>query len=154
MKIWCVDHAGLGWDVGSDLYFTKMEAEEKYNQYASINGAYVKLYQVEDIWGWCARNFTKVIDEIITSRDNGDNFTYIRGMANEIREAAVHCGIEQFSVDAFWTESDDFILSVAWVYEGKLLHHTFYLDGLDCEYNYSTIVERRSKWQNITKEKD
>ena len=147
MKIWCVDHA-LTWNIHSDVYFTKEEAEERYNHYNSIDGAYAKMYQVEDIWGWCARHFDKVIHEIIISRDNGDNYTYIYGIADEVREAAEHCGVEHCSVDAFWADGNDkFVLSVAWFQDGKLFHYTDCFDGFDTRYDYPTIVERRSKWQ-------
>ena len=147
MKIWCVDHA-LTWNIHSDVYFTKEEAEERYNHYNSIDGAYAKMYQVEDIWGWCARHFDKVIHEIIASRDNGDNYTYIYGIADEVREAAEHCGVEHCSVDAFWADGNDkFVLSVAWFQDGKLFHYTDCFDGFDTRYDYPTIVERRSKWQ-------
>jgi len=147
MKIWCVDYAGLSYHVSSHLFFTKAEAE---NFYESRNhcGNYVKMYQIEDIWGWCARNFDKVVNEIIAFRDNGDGSTFIYGMANEIREAATHCGVEQFNVDAFWTKGDEqFVLSVCWCHDGKLHHYTDWFYGVDTPYNYPTIVERRSKWQ-------
>lgn len=147
MKIWCVDHAGLSWSIRSDLYFTKEEAQAAYDKY-DIDGFYRKLYQVEDIWGWCARNFDKVVDEIITSRDDGDGSTFIYGMANEIREAAIHCGVEQFNVDAFWADDNEhFILSVCWCHGGKLHHYTDWFYGIDTPYNYPTIVERRSEWE-------
>ena len=146
MKIWCVDHAGLSWNIRSDLYFTKEEAQAQYDKY-DIDGFYRKMYQVEDIWGWCGRHFDKVITEVLASRDNGEDFTYIYGLAEELKEAAAHCGLEQFSVNAFWSSSYDFVLSIAWISEGKLYHYTDQLDGLDGMYNYPTIVERRSKWQ-------
>ena len=146
MKIWCVDYAGLSYHISSYLFFDKMEAEDFYES-RNHCGNYVKMYQVEDIWGWCARNFEKVIAEVIASRDNGNDFIYVYGLAEELKEAAAHCGLEQFNVDAFWSSSYDFILSVAWVSEDKLHHYTEQLNGLDCRYEYSTIVERRSKWQ-------
>lgn len=146
MKIWCVDHAGLSWNIRSDLFFTKEEAQVHYDKY-DIDGFYRKMYQVEDIWGWCARHFDKVIHEIIASRDNGDNYTYIHGIADEVREAAEHCGVEHCSVDAFWADGNDkFVLSVAWFQDGKLFHYTDCFDGFDTRYDYPTIVERRSKW--------
>ena len=104
------------------------------------------MYQVEDIWGWCGRHFDKVITEVLASRDNGDDFTYIYGLAEELKEAAAHCGLEQFSVDAFWSSNNDFVLSVAWISEGKLFHYTDQLDALDARYEHGSIVERRSKW--------
>ena len=147
MKIWCVDYAGLSYHISSHLFFDKMEAEDFYES-RNHCGNYVKMYQVEDIWGWCARNFDKVVDEIISSRDDGDGSTFIYGMANEIREAAIHCGVEQFNVDAFWTKGDEqFVLSVCWCHDGKLHHYTDWFYGVDTLYNYPTIVERRSKWE-------
>ena len=50
MKIWCFDHASLSYHIHSDLYFSKEEAQERYDAY-NFDGAYRKLYQVEDIWG-------------------------------------------------------------------------------------------------------
>ena len=147
MKIWCVDHAGLSWNIRSDLFFTKEEAQAHYDKY-DIDGFYRKMYQVEDIWGWCACHFDKVIYEIIASRDNGDNYTYIYGIADEVREAAKHCGVEHCSVDAFWADGNDkFVLSVAWFQDGKLSHYADCFDGFDTRYEYPTIVERRSKWE-------
>lgn len=146
MKIWCVDHA-LTWSIHSDVYFTKEEARERYDHYSGIKDAYVKMYQVEDIWGWCGRHFDQVILEILNSRDNGDDSIYIYGMVNEIKEAAEHCGLKQFSVDAFWINDHEFLLSVAWVSEGELHHSTRSFDAVDTYYNQPTIVERRAKYQ-------
>ena len=42
MKIWCVDHAGLSWNISSDLYFTKAEAQAAYDKY-NIDGFYRKM---------------------------------------------------------------------------------------------------------------
>ena len=147
MKIWCVDYAGLSYHISSHLFFDKMEAE---NFYESRNhcGNYVKMYQVEDIWGWCARNFQKVVNEVIAFRDNGDNFTSVYGMVEELKEAARHCGVEQYDISAFWLDHDDqFVLTVAWFHDGKLHQYTDCFYGLANVYNYPTIVERRSKWQ-------
>lgn len=147
MKIWCVDHAGLSHNIYSSLFFSKEEAELQVDALL-MTDCYKKMYQVEDIWGWCARNFQKVINEIIDSRDDGDGSTFIYGMAEEIREAAIHCGVEQFNVDAFWTKGDEqFVLSVCWFHGGELHHYTDWFYGIDTPYNYPTIVERRSKWQ-------
>ena len=68
MKIWCVDHA-LTWNIHSDVYFTKEEAQERYDHYSSFKDAYVKMYQVEDIWHWCGRHFEKVVNEVIAFCD-------------------------------------------------------------------------------------
>ena len=145
MKIWCVDWSGLSYSISSDLFFTKQEAEERYNTIHS--SCYRKMYQVEDIWGWCARHFDQVILEVLGSRDNGNNFTYIYGLVNELKEAANHCGLKMFNVDAFWTKDDGFVLSIAWVSKGELFHRTYELDATDERYEYPTIVERRSKWE-------
>ena len=147
MKIWCVDHAGLSWNIRSDLYFTKYEAEEKYNQYAAIAGFYVKMYQVEDIWGWCGRHFDVVLNEIIASRDTGDESLYIYNLCNEIKEAAAHCGVEHYDVYGYWADEATFVLSVAWFHDGKLHHEVENFDGLDDPYDLTTITERRSKWE-------
>ena len=147
MKIWCVDYAGLSYHISSHLFFNKIEAE---NFYESRNhcGNYVKMYQVEDIWGWCARNFEKVVNEVIAFRDNGDNFTSVYGMGEELKEAARHCGVEQYDISAFWLDHDDqFVLTVAWFHDGKLHQYTDCFYGLANVYNYPTIVERRSKWE-------
>ena len=147
MKIWCVDHAGLSWNISSDLYFTKAEAQAAYDKY-DFDGFYRKIYQVEDIWGWCARNFQNVVNEVIASRDNGDNFTSVYGMVEELKEAARHCGIEHYDISAFWLDHDDqFVLTVAWFHDGKLHQHTDCFYGLANVYNYPTIVERRSKYE-------
>ena len=148
MKIWCVDYAGLGFNVYSELFFTKAEAQNRYDSLYAGPGSYRKMYQVNDIWGWCGRHFDQIIAEVIASRDNGDNFVYVYGLAEELKEAAAHCKLEQFNVDAFWTSDYDFVLSIAWISEGKLHHYTDQLDALDCKYEYESIVERRSKWQN------
>ena len=154
MKIWCVDHACLGWSVHSELFFRKEDAEYRDNHYAAINGAYHKMYQVEDIWGWCGRNFDFVISEVLASRDSDDDFTYIYGMVEELREAAVHCGVREFSADMIIIREDfdnsirDYALSIAWIDENKgLIHRLYHIEGLDTPYDYPTIVERRSKWQ-------
>lgn len=147
MKIWCVDYAGLSYHVSSHLFFTKEEAEDFYES-RNHCGNYVKMYQVEDIQGWCGRHFDRVVGEVVASRDNGDNYTYIYGLADELREAAAHCKLEQFNVDAFWTSDYTFVLSVAWVSEGKLYHYTDQLDAIDGQYNYPTIVERRKDYES------
>lgn len=147
MKIWCVDHAGLSWRINSDLFFTREEAEAFYES-RNHCGNYVKMHQVEDIWGWCARNFDQVVDEIVSFRDSGEGYTYIYGMAEEIREAAKHCGVEHYNVDAFWADNNEqFVLSVSWFHSGKLHHYTDCFYGVDAIYKHPTIVERRSKWQ-------
>lgn len=146
MKIWCVDYAGLSYHISSHLFFDKMEAEDFYES-RNHCGNYVKMYQVEDIWGWCGRNFGQVILEILASRDDGDSRVYICGMCNEIREAAIHCGLAQCSVEGFWTDEDEFVLSIAWVNNNELNHRTWDLLARDDVYNYPTIVERRSKWE-------
>ena len=147
MKIWCVDHAGLGFNVYSELFFTKEEAQDRYDSLYAGPGSYRKMYQVEDIWGWCGRHFNEVIIEILASRDTGDDSTYIFGLRDEIIEAAEHCGLKQCSVECFWINRYEFVLSVAWISEGELKHQTRYFRADDKAYKYPTIVERRSKWE-------
>ena len=146
MKIWCVDYAGLSPSINSRLFFKKEEAED-FDKSWGFDGAYHKMYQVEDIWGWCGRHFDEVILEVLNSRDNGDNSIYIYGLVNELKEAAAHCKLEHFSVDAFWLNGYEFLLSVAWVSNGELHHSTRSFGAVDEKYEYPTIVERRSKWQ-------
>ena len=147
MKIWCVDHAGLTFNVYSELFLTKEEAQDRYDSLYAGPGSYRKLYQVEDIWGWCGRHFNEVIIEILASRDTGDDSTYIFGLRDEIVEAAEHCGLKQCSVECFWMNRYEFVLSVAWISEGELKHQTRYFRADDKVYKYPTIVERRSKWE-------
>ena len=146
MKIWCVDYSGLSHNVYSSLFFTKEEAELQMDALPKT-GCYKKMYQVEDIWGWCGRHFNEVILEVLNSRDDGDNSIYIYGLVNELREAAAHCKLEHCSIDGFWINEYEFCLSVAWFHDGKLHHSTRHLDANDKFYEYPTIVERRSKWQ-------
>ena len=145
MKIWCVDHAGLSWNIRSDLYFTKEEAQAQYDKY-DIDGFYRKMYQVEDIWGWCARNFDKVIIEVLVSRDDGDEAIYIYGLIDELREAAAHCKLEHFRIEGFWLSPYEFALNIAWFHEGQLHMDTRHFYANDKRYEYPTIVERRSKY--------
>lgn len=146
MKIWCVDYSGLSHNIYSTLFFTKAEAELQMDALPSVD-CYKKMYQVTDIWGWCGRHFDEVILEVLNSRDDGDNGIYIFGLVNELREAAAHCKLEHFSVDGFWVNEQEFVLSVAWMSEGKLNHRTHHFDARDEIYEYPTIVERRSKWE-------
>ena len=152
MKIWCVDYAGFSPSINSRLFFNKEEAED-FDKAWSFDGAYHKMYQVEDIWGWCGRHFDKVINEVIASRDSGDDFTFTHGLVEELREAAAHCGIEMFSADAVWVSelpdrvTDHYALSVAWVSDGKLNHQMYKFEALGAWYGLPTIVERRSKWE-------
>ena len=145
MKIWCVDHAGLSWNISSDLYFTKAEAQAAYDKY-DIDGFYRKMYQVEDIWGWCGRHFNEVINEVLASRDDGNDRIYVFGLCLELNEAAEHCKLKHCNVDGFWVNEDEFVLSVAWMSESNLYHRTWHFDARDDFYEYPTIVERRSKY--------
>ena len=147
MKIWCVDHAGLSFNIYSELFFTKEEAQNRYDSLYAGPGSYRKMYQVTDIWGWCGRHFDEVILEVLNSRDDGDDSIYIFGLVNELREAAEHCKLEHFSIDGFWVNRYEFCLSVAWFHDGKLHHSTRHFDANDKFYEYPTIVERRSKWE-------
>ena len=148
MKIWCVDYSGLGHTISSTLFFTKAEAENHYDALPNAD-CYKKMYQVNDIWGWCGRHFNEVILEVLNSRDNGDDAIYIFGLVNELREAAEHCKLEHFSVDGFWVNEYEFCLSVAWFHDGKLHHSTRHFDANDKFYEYPTIVERRSKYEKV-----
>lgn len=150
MKIWCVDHAGLSFNVYSELFFTKEEAQDRYDslEHLSITG-YRKMYQVEDIWGWCGRHFDQIIVEILASRDTGDDSIYIFGLRDEILEAAEHCGLKQYDVECFWVNRYEFVLSVAWNGENGLKLQTRHFQASDKAYKYSTIVERRSKYVKV-----
>lgn len=150
MKIWCVDHSGLDFNVYSELFFTKEEAQDRYDslEHLSIT-SYRKMYQVEDIWGWCGRHFDQVIVEILASRDTGDDSIYIFGLRNEILEAAEHCGLKQYDVECFWVNRYEFVLSVAWNSEDGLKLQTRHFQASDKAYKYSTIVERRSKYVEV-----
>ena len=146
MKIWCVDYSGLSHMVHSTLFFTKAEAENRYDSLPNTD-CYKKMYQVTDIWGWCGRRFDEVILEVLNSRDTGDDAIYIFGLVNELKEAAEHCKLEHCSIDGFWVNRYEFCLSVAWFHDGKLHHSTRHFDANDKIYEFPTIVERRSKWE-------
>ena len=146
MKIWCVDYSGLGHTISSTLFFTKAEAENHYDALPNAD-CYKKMYQVNDIWGWCGRHFNEVILEVLNSRDNGDDAIYIFGLVNELREAAEHCKLEHFRVEGFWVNRYEFALNIAWFHEGQLHMDNRHFDASDKFYEYPTIVERRSKWQ-------
>ena len=147
MKIWCVDWSGLSHNIYSELYFTKEDAERAFQKYRNCE-FYCKMRQVNDIWGWCGRHFNEVILEVLNSRDDGDDSIYIYGLVNELREAAEHCGLKQISIDAFWLSRNEFCLSIAWFHDENLHHSTRTFHARDDRYNYPTIVERRSKWEN------
>jgi hypothetical protein len=147
MKIWCVDHAGLTFHTYSELFFTKEEAKDRYDSLYAGPGSYRKMYQVEDIWGWCGRHFNEVILEVLRSRDDGDDAIYIFGLVNELREAAEHCKLEHFRIEGFWVNRYEFALNIAWFHEGQLHMDTRHFDGNDKFYEYPTIVERRSKYE-------
>lgn len=137
MKIWCVDYSALSWHISSDLYLTKEEAQCRYDSLS--DNCYRKMYQVEDIWGWCARNFCRVVEEIVASRDSGDGFYYVRDLDDELRAVAAHCKVEEFDVSVMCAESGNdkllkpYFISVAWYHDGELGHMTFGFEGLDCE---------------------
>ena len=155
MKIWCVEHAGMGFNTYSELLFTKEEAQDRYDSLYAGPGSYRKMYQVEDIWGWCGRHFDQVIHEVLASRDSGDDFIFVHGLVEELKEAAAHCGLEQFSADACWADeannrvTDPFVLSVAWISEGKLFHRIYHFEAFDAWCKTPTIVERRSKYEKV-----
>lgn len=146
MKIWCVDYSGLGHTISSTLFFTKAEAENHYDALPNTD-CYKKMYQVNDIWGWCGRHFNEVILEVLNSRDDGDDAIYIFGLVNELREAAEHCKLEHFRVEGFWVNRYEFALNIAWFHEGQLHMDNRHFDASDKFYEYPTIVERRSKWE-------
>lgn len=146
MKIWCVDYSGLGHTISSTLFFTKAEAELQMDALPSV-GCYKKMYQVNDIWGWCGRHFNEVILEVLNSRDDGDDVIYIYGLVNELKEAAEHCKLEHFRIEGFWVNRYEFALNIAWFHEGQLHMDTRHFDASDKFYEYPTIVERRSKYE-------
>ena len=146
MKIWCVDYSGLGHNIYSNLFFTKAEAALQMDALPNTD-CYKKMYQVNDIWGWCGRHFYEVVLEVLSSRDTGNDAIYIFGLVNELKEAAAHCNLEHFSVDGFWANEQEFVLSIAWMSENKLHHLTRHFDASDEIYECSTIVERRSQWE-------
>lgn len=154
MKIWCVDYSGLSHNVYSSLFFTKEEAELQMDALPKT-GCYKKMYQVEDIWHWCARNFKRVVNEIVAERDSGDDFHYVYGLVEELRATAEHCGIEQFNADLVWIDNsydrhlDDCVLSVAWFYNDKLEHMMFKLEGCDSPVGRVPLYKRG--WENETK---
>lgn len=154
MKIWCVDHAGLSWNIHSDFFFTKEEAQARFDKYY-FEGYDCEMYQVEDIRGWCGRNFDQVILEVLSSRDSGDDFIFVHGLVEELKEAAKHCGLQHFSADACWSDEADnrvtgtFVLSVAWMSEGKLFHRIHRFEALGAWYKNPTIVERRSRYEKV-----
>ena len=148
MKIWCVDYSGFGHTISSTLFFTKAEAENRYDSLPNTD-CYKKMYQVNDIWGWCGRHFDEVILEVLNSRDDGDDSIYIYGLVNELREAAEHCGLEQISIDAFWVNRYEFCLSIAWLHDGHLHHNTRIFDARDDRYEEPTIVERRANYEKV-----
>lgn len=154
MKIWCVDHSDMSSHIYFEKFFTKQEAQAAFNNH-NLPNTHCKMYQAEDLWGWCGRHFDKVINEVIESRDSGDDFIFVHGLVEELREAAAHCGIEMFSADAIWVSelpdrvTDHYALSVAWVSEGKLNHQMYKFEALGAWYGLPTIVERRSKWEVV-----
>lgn len=148
MKIWCVDYSGLGHNIYSNLFFTKAEAELQMNTLPDV-GCYKKMYQVEDIWGWCGRHFNEVINEVLASRDDGDDRIYVFGLCRELNEAAEHCKLKYCNVDGFWVNEGEFVLSVAWMSESNLYHRTWLFDARDDFYEYPTIVERRGVYEKV-----
>lgn len=145
MKIWCVDSA-VYYTTHSQLFLTKEEAQNEYDQHTH---GYCKMYQVEDIWHWCARNFQRVVNEIVALRDNGDGYTLIYNLVNELRETAEHCDVENFSADMIIArepvDCDDdrvYALGVAWFYENKLRHMQFLLNGLDYPFEHTPLYKK------------
>lgn len=147
MKIWCVSYySGLGYNDSSRLFLTKEEAQNfYYNLHSSCE---CKMFQTTDIWHWCARHFRRVVNEIVALRDSGDNFTYIYGLVEELRETAKHCGIKEFCADLVWgdvsweKDSDTCFLSVAWYYDNKLEHMMFKMEGIDHPFKHTPLYKR------------
>lgn len=132
MKIWCVDYAGLNPSIYSKLFLLKEEAEE-WDKSWSFEGAYHKMYQVEDIWGFAARNFERVIANLIESRTSDDGNVRIWNdedvsLNDEIEALAEEVGIKQFSCERWETFENPgitiYAFSAAWVYDGELHHYT------------------------------
>lgn len=149
MKIWCVDYSCLSWHVSSKVFYSQEEAIEFANSLQD-DDCHRKIYQVDDIWGWCGRNFDKVIVDIIESRDTGD-YICVRGIVAEIAEAAEHCGIKFSSAKmdfvADHEDWDDYVLSVAWFVDDELHHMLYTLEGVNCPSRCHSVVERRNVYE-------
>lgn len=134
MKIWCVDHSGLSWNIHSDLYFTKEEAQAAYNKY-DMDGFYRKMYQVEDIWGWCARHFEHIIERELEDCGLSTGIVDVNRFIQKIREAAVEVGVCEISVKAILTREgfdddiSDFTVSIAWYQDHKMFHKMYAFEG-------------------------
>ena len=102
MKIWCVDHAGLSFNTYSELFFTKEEAQDRYDSLYAGPGSYRKMYQVSDIWGWCGRHFDEVILEDIQMQNNVVNnvqtFKVLAEVFGVLSEMCVALDIPQSAV--------------------------------------------------------
>ena len=94
MKIWCVEWSGLSHNIYNELFFTKSEAQAAYDRRCHPD-CYCKMYQVEDIWRWCARNFQEVLTEIIGT-DCSVHEVEVKSESSEV-ESVAECQI----VDVF-----------------------------------------------------
>ena len=145
MKIWCVDNSNSFYNIHSQLYLTKAEALKAAKEYPVCT-----IYQVEDIWGWCARNFERVIEEVIAKRTEDNGYVCLGGLAEELRETAEHCGIKHFNVklvchDCLDEEVDSYTLTVAWYHQNKVYNEVYHLTGL--EYFYELIPLYKEGWE-------
>ena len=135
MKIWCVDWAtAFSSHTYSELFFTECEAD---NFMENKGASYIKKYRVEDIWGFAARNFKQLIDNVIENRTSDDGNVRIWNdedvsIDEEIKTLAEEVGIKQFSCERWETFENPgisiYAFSAAWVYDGEL-HH--YIDTLE-----------------------
>lgn len=131
MKIWCVDYSGtFDSHMHSVLFLSEEEAKEWYEKF-TYDGVYRKMYQVEDIWGFAARNFEQVIINLITAHTDDEGNTHIwneegESLEEKIAKLAKQLDIQQFSYERWLTFDnpgiDIYAFSAAWVHEGELHH--------------------------------
>ena len=131
MKLWNVEWAtAFSSHTYSELFFTEREADEFIEEHCAA--PYVKKYQVEDIWHFAARNFERVISDIIEKRTSDDGNVSIWddediSIDEEIETLAEELGIKQFSCERWETFGNPgisvYAFSAAWVYNGELYHY-------------------------------
>lgn len=132
MKLWNVDWtSAFSNHVYSELFFTEREADEFMEDHAGAS--YIKKYQVEDIWHFAARNFERVIIDVIANRVSEDGNVSIWNdedvsIEEEIEALAEEFGIKQFSCERWETFGNPgisiYAFSAAWVYNGEFHHYT------------------------------
>lgn len=132
MKLWNVEwFTAFSSHIYSELFFTEREADEFIEERCAAS--YAKKYQVEDIWHFAARNFERVISDIIEKRTSDDGNVSIWNdedvsIDEEIEALAGELGIKQFSCERWETFEnpgiDVYAFSAAWVYDGELHHYT------------------------------